>query len=131
MRPIGGLSGGGSPLLALNLPRRVQSSGVQYFFVGETPLSETPLVFDKNVRIVGAALRLEAVDAEDYEVRILKNGSVQDTLPISGGVLKVSTSTLSIDVDALDEVSVLLARTSGSTTSSFRSALLSLRLLEL
>lgn len=113
--------------VALSHRLRVPSSGVQYLSVGEVVTSHVPITLPTDAILDGASIRVDRTDTNnEYELRVLVGGIVQETVTLPTGQTFASASDFTTFVAEGDDVQVLLARTSGSGASAFRSVNVSL-----
>jgi hypothetical protein len=70
-------------------------------------------------RITGASLRVNTIDADDFELEIRVNGLTVATLALPAGTTVATTSALNAPVAVGDIVTAFLFRTAGSGASTF------------
>jgi hypothetical protein len=105
--------------------------GVLYLRTGDVPTSSAPITVDRAATLTGAAVTVDVADGtRTYELQVLVNGTVRETLVLASGFIKAATTGFSYSVTALDEISLRLVRSSGSGKSTFQNAVATLTVSE-
>lgn len=123
--------GGARRDYVLNVSNPVPAQGTQYLYHGSVNLASAPIVMNVAATIVSAALRVNDADpTQDFDVQILVDGIVADTLSLAA-TNDVATGAFAIAVSSGEEISVRLVRTLGAAESAFNQVTLTLELQEI
>lgn len=110
---------------------QVPAAGTLYLKFGSIFTSSTPLLVNKSLSLRGAALRVDLADiSRTYELQVLRNGTVSETLTLTPGNVSVYTNVFTTAFIPGDEISARLVRMAGLGKSSFANIVASLELLE-
>jgi len=109
-----------------------KGAGILYLNEDNVTTSSVPLVVNRRSRLVGGSIRVDVVDpVQTYDLEILLNGTVVESLRLPVSTLKVSSFGFSTPVAPDDEIQVRLSRVAGSNKSQFVHSRVSLELEEL
>lgn len=130
---IGGGGGGGASAGVrahhFTLKNFVQGANAEYLFVGDVSSLEAPHIVFTSGTMLGASISVDTSDAgSDYDIEVLKNGSVVETFTLSATNTKTSNKTFTASVVDLDEIAIRIVRSSGTGNSSFKRATVTLHI---
>lgn len=118
---FGGGGGGASRVdHIVSLKGRVPNSGETFLRAGEVATNDAPVPVDVASVFVSAYLNVDKADASnDYELQLLKNGTVVEQIALASGQTEASSTSLTTTFVAGDKWSAKLTRTAGSGKSDF------------
>lgn len=105
----------------------VPPTGTLYLAIGDVITSAAPMVVNQNGALSGGSISVDVADgSRDYELRVLVNGAVAETIALASGNTKAIDVSFSTAISASDEISVLVYLTSGVGSSTFRNIVVTL-----
>lgn len=108
----------------------VPSYGTQFLKLGTVYTSSVPWKAPSSLRIENWTISVDVADTKNYNIEILVNGLLLDTLPFPAGSLEVS-GTVSQNVIQDANISIKVVRDSGSGVSLFQNMRLNLQLISI
>lgn len=108
-----------------------KTGGILYLMSDGVMTSSVPLVVNRDSTIASAAINVNNADpSQDFNLEVLVNGTVKESLGLSTGSSFISTTSFSSSVAANDQLALRIVRTSGSERSSFDEVRVTLELTE-
>lgn len=98
--------------------------GIKFFSTGDVMTSSVPIIFGGDVDVLSATIILDVLDAQEYQVSILKDSVVAGTLVLPSSTMNASVSFSGLDVSSGEELSFYIERVTGALQSTFSNAVL-------
>ena len=122
----GGPAVGGGRVYQFSQDKRVPNAGTLYLLYGVVASSSAPFTVDTSANLRAVSISVDTVDTKNYDLEIVVNGSVTDTLLLAAGNTEAYTSSFTTAVAAGDNISVRLVRATGTGRSVFSDSAVSL-----
>lgn len=113
--------------MVLTSPVKVPGQGTLYLRFGEVSTGDVPASAPATGNIKRLFIQVDVADSSrSYDVEVVVEGSVAETVNLPVSTQKTSDVTLSASVTAGDDIQVRLVRDTGSGSSSFDLAIVAL-----
>lgn len=117
---LGGGGGvGGGRVYQFSQIRKVPNAGTLYLYYGQVLTSAASFSVDTSASLRAATIVVNVSSTNTYQLEVLKNGIVVETLILLSGSTEALTSGFTTSLAASDNLAVRLVKTAGSGTSSF------------